>query len=65
MPNTELGGAVQPLALNDILHGPVSEGVVEMLAHRNEEKRLAAIRRLGDKWLLADKYAVTKREVRR
>jgi hypothetical protein len=65
MPNTGTSGAARPLHLDDILRGPVSEGVIEMLAHRNAEKRLAAIRRLGDKWILADKYAVTRREVRR
>jgi len=64
MTHTESVGASVP-TITEILRGPASEGVAEMLAHRNAEKRLAAIRRLGDKWILANKYAVTRREVRR
>lgn len=33
--------------------GPMSDEVVAMLARRNDEKRLAAIRRLGGAWVLA------------
>lgn len=64
MTNTESVGANLP-TITEILRGPASEGVAEMLAHRNAEKRLAAIRRLGDKWILADKYAVQRRAVKR
>lgn len=64
MTNPVFVGANLP-TITEILHGPASEGVAEMLAARNAEKRLAAIRRLGDKWILADKCAVTRREVKR
>lgn len=35
-----------------MLHGPITTEMIEFIKERNEEKRLASIEFLGDKWLL-------------
>jgi hypothetical protein len=34
------------------MHGPVTPELMEFIQKRNEEKRLASIELLGEKWLL-------------
>jgi hypothetical protein len=41
----------QPISSN-LLHGPVTQEMVDFILHRNEEKLQASIEYLGDKWLL-------------
>jgi hypothetical protein len=37
---------------DSMLHGPITTEMIEFIKERNEEKRLASIEFLGDKWLL-------------
>lgn len=37
---------------DNMLHGPITTEMIEFIKERNEEKRLASIEFLGDKWLL-------------
>jgi hypothetical protein len=34
------------------MHGPITPELIEYIKERNEEKRLASIEFLGEKWLL-------------
>jgi hypothetical protein len=34
------------------MHGPITAELIEFIRERNEEKRLASIELLGNKWLL-------------
>jgi hypothetical protein len=36
----------------DPMHGPITPELIEYIKERNEEKRLASIEFLGEKWLL-------------
>jgi hypothetical protein len=36
----------------DPMHGPITQELIEYIKERNEEKRLASIEFLGNKWLL-------------
>jgi hypothetical protein len=36
----------------DPMHGPITPELIEYIRERNEEKRLASIEFLGNKWLL-------------
>jgi hypothetical protein len=36
----------------DPMHGPVTQELIDYIKERNEEKRLASIEFLGEKWLL-------------
>jgi hypothetical protein len=35
---------------DSILHGPITTEMIDFIKERNEEKRLASIEFLGDKW---------------
>jgi hypothetical protein len=37
---------------DSMLHGPITTEMIEFIKERNEEKRLASIELLGNKWLL-------------
>jgi hypothetical protein len=36
----------------DPMHGPITQELIDYIKERNEEKRLASIEFLGNKWLL-------------
>lgn len=40
------------LISDSMLHGPITPDLIDFIKERNEEKRLASIEFLGDKWLL-------------
>ncbi len=42
---------INPISANP-LHGPITPELIEFIQERNEEKRLASIEFLGNKWLL-------------
>ena len=42
---------INPIS-NSMLHGPITPELIDFIKERNEEKRLASIELLGDKWLL-------------
>lgn len=42
---------INPIS-DSMLHGPITTEMIEFIKGRNEEKRLASIEFLGDKWLL-------------
>ena len=42
---------INPISANP-LHGPITSELIEFIQERNEEKRLASIEFLGNKWLL-------------
>lgn len=44
------------------LHGPVTPELIEFIKKRNEEKRLASIEFLGDKWLLHPSNKMQRKE---
>lgn len=44
------------------LHGPVTPELIEFIKTRNEEKRLASIEFLGDKWLLHPNNKAQRKE---
>jgi hypothetical protein len=37
---------------DSMLHGPITPELIDFIRERNEEKRLASIELLGNKWLL-------------
>lgn len=42
---------INPIS-DSLFHGPITTELIEFIRERNEEKRLASIEMLGDKWLL-------------
>jgi len=42
---------INPIS-DSLLHGPITAEMIDFIKERNEEKRLASIEFLGDKWLL-------------
>lgn len=42
---------INPISPN-IVHGPITPELIDFIQKRNEEKRLASIEYLGDRWLL-------------
>lgn len=45
------------------LHGPITPELIEFIQTRNEEKRLASIEFLGDKWLLHPDNKAQRKEM--
>jgi len=44
------------------MHGPITQELIDFIRERNEEKRKASIRQLGDKWLLHPKNKESRKE---
>lgn len=42
---------VHPIS-NDLLHGPITQEMIDFILQRNEEKLHASIAYLGERWLL-------------
>lgn len=53
---------INPISANP-LHGPITPELIEFIQERNEEKRLASIEFLGDKWLLHPNNREQRKEV--
>lgn len=53
---------INPISANP-LHGPITPELIEFIQERNEEKRLASIEFLGDKWLLHPSNREQRKEV--
>lgn len=53
---------INPISANP-LHGPITPELIEFIQGRNEEKRLASIEFLGDKWLLHPNNREQRKEV--
>ena len=47
---------------DSMLHGPITTEMIEFIKERNEEKRLASIEFLGDKWLLHPNNRAQRKE---
>lgn len=47
---------------DNMLHGPITTEMIEFIKERNEEKRLASIEFLGDKWLLHPNNRAQRKE---
>lgn len=52
---------INPISANP-LHGPITPELIEFIRDRNEEKRLASIEFLGDKWLLHPSKKAQRKE---
>ena len=52
---------INPISANP-LHGPITQELIEFIQSRNEEKRLASIEFLGDKWLLHPNNKAQRKE---
>lgn len=48
---------------DSMLHGPITTEMIDFIKERNEEKRLASIEFLGDKWLLHPNNRAQRKEV--
>ena len=53
---------VNPISA-DPMHGPITPELIEYIRERNEEKRLASIEFLGDKWLLHPNNRAQRKEI--
>lgn len=45
---------IQPIS-DSLMHGPITEEMIEFILQRNDEKRQASIAYLGERWLLHPK----------
>lgn len=53
---------VSPIS-NNLLHGPVTQEMIDFILERNEEKLQASIEYLGDKWLLHPDNKTQRKEL--
>jgi hypothetical protein len=53
---------VNPISA-DPMHGPITPELIDYIRQRNEEKRLASIEFLGDKWLLHPNNRAQRKEI--
>jgi len=47
----------------DPMHGPITPELIEYIKERNEEKRLASIEFLGEKWLLHPNNKAQRKDI--
>ena len=52
---------INPISTS-LLHGPITPEMLQFIRERNEEKRLASIELLGDKWLLHPSNKAQRKE---
>jgi hypothetical protein len=53
---------IQPIS-NSLMHGPITEEMIEFILQRNDEKRQASIAYLGEKWLLHPNNKTQRKEI--
>ena len=53
---------IQPIS-DSLMHGPITEEMIEFILQRNDEKRQASIAYLGEKWLLHPNNKTQRKEL--
>jgi hypothetical protein len=53
---------IQPIS-DSLMHGPITEEMIDFILQRNDEKRQASIAYLGEKWLLHPNNKTQRKEL--
>jgi hypothetical protein len=53
---------IRPIS-DSLMHGPITEEMIDFILQRNDEKREASIAYLGEKWLLHPNNKKQRKEI--